>query len=122
MRTKREHYTALVFLTLLPGIVYAQHVPGIIVLAVLSPLAVITLAVVLGFLVRSWKTGLTHVGLMIIWLVLFVFAAQSVENDYVIWTPLALYCIHALIVLALVIGKVGKRIAARSLRNRDNKS
>jgi len=121
MRMKRKRFAALAFLTFLPGMAHAQKIPDSFVLAALSPLVVIALAIVLGFLVRSWKTGVTHVGLVILWLLLLVAAARSVENDYIIWTPLALFCVHALIVLALIIGAAWKRIRARSASGGDNR-
>lgn len=89
---------------------YAQYVPAWLVAAALSPLLVLLLAIALGFVARSWRIGLIHVGLVALWVVLFVIAAQTVENDYVIWTPIVLYAAHAILVLALLIVTIAKRM------------
>jgi hypothetical protein len=86
-----------------PGTAQAQHIPPTIVALALSPVLVLLLAVVLGIVKRSWKAGLAHAGLIVVWIVLFGVAAYWVENDYVIWTPLLLYVVHALIVIVLIV-------------------
>lgn len=48
---------------------------------------------------------------MLLWVVLFSLASYFVENDYVIWTPLALYVIHAAIILVLIVIAASKLIA-----------
>lgn len=68
-----------------------------------SPIFVMLLAVLLGVLTRSWLVGAKHAGLVVIWVVLFGVASYWVENDYVIWTPLVLYSVHAMIMIALVV-------------------
>ena len=86
-----------------PGTAQAQHIPPIIVALALSPVLVLMLAVVLGIVMRSWKAGLSHSGLIVVWIVLFGVAAYWVENDYVIWTPLLLYVVHAIILIVLIV-------------------
>jgi intracellular septation protein A len=116
MRINSSKFIVMVSALLLPGIACAQHVPLIIVAAALSPLLIILFAVILGVLVRSWRTGAAHAGLIVVWVLLFGIASYSVENDYVIWTPMVLYAIHALIIIALMVLNV-KRRAGRSGRN-----
>ena len=89
----------------------AQYIPTWFVVAALSPLIVIVFAIILGFLSRSWKVGAVHTGLVLIWVALFALAARYVENDYIIWTPLALYALHALSILVLIAVKVTRRIS-----------
>lgn len=87
---------------ILPTVAHAQYIPPVIVALALSPILVLLLAVALGVVSRSWRTGLGHVGLVLIWLLLFGIASYWVENDYVIWTPLTLYVIHAVIMVILI--------------------
>jgi MFS-type transporter involved in bile tolerance (Atg22 family) len=94
----------------LPGIANAQYIPPIIVALALSPLLVMLFAVILGVVSRSWLIGARHVGLIVVWIVLFGIAAYWVENDYVIWTPLALYVGHAIVMIILIV----KRMLGRS--------
>jgi hypothetical protein len=86
----------------LPAVAHAQHIPPVIVALALSPILVLSLAAGLGVVSRSWRTGLAHVGLVLIWILLFGIASYWVENDYVIWTPLTLYVIHAVIMAILI--------------------
>lgn len=112
MRIAQARFVVLASLSLLPGVAYAQRIPTWLAVAALSPLAVILLAIVLGFATRSWRVGAAHTGLAIAWVVLFIFAARYVENDYVIWTPLLIYAAHALLILVLVVVNIAKRIRA----------
>ena len=89
-------------LALLPGLAHAQHVPMIFVVGAVSPLLVLALTVVLGFLVHSWKTGISHAALTLVWITLFGIASYNVENDYIIWTPLAIYILHSLLIIVLI--------------------
>ena len=100
---------SLLPVVLLPGVAHAQHSSPVLVAALLSPLLVLLLAVVLGVVARSWKVGGLHVGLIIVWILLFGVASYWVENDYIIWTPLALYILHSLIIVALIIVGLVKR-------------
>jgi hypothetical protein len=86
----------------MPIVAHAQYIPPVIVALALSPILVLLLAVVLGAVSRSWLVGLKHAGLVLIWILLFGVTSYWVENDYVIWTPLALYVLHAVIMLILI--------------------
>lgn len=89
--------------------VYAQHVPLPYVLFAVSPFAVFLLIAFLAILKRSWQTGIRHAGLLLVWIVLFVLAAQLIENDYVNWAPIVLYVAHALLITVLVVIAIARR-------------
>ena len=91
----------------------AQHVPIWVAAAVLSPLAVLSLCIVLGLLKRSGRVSIRHAALVLLWILLFSLASYFVENDYVIWTPLAIYSIHSVLLLFLVVIEIRNRIAGR---------
>ena len=74
----------------------------IFVVGALSPLLVLVLTAVLGVVVRSWKAGASHAALIVVWIVLFGIASYYVENDYIIWTPLAIYILHSLLIIGLI--------------------
>ena len=88
---------------ILPGIAYAQNIPPVIAALALSPVVVLLLAVVLGVVSRSWRVGALHAGLVTLWIALLGIASYWVENDYVIWTPLAFYGIHAVTIVGLLV-------------------
>jgi uncharacterized protein YggT (Ycf19 family) len=94
-----------------PVSAHAQNIPPIIVAIAVSPVLVILLAVVVGILYRSWLVGATHAGLVVVWVVLTAVASYWVENDYVIWTPLVIYCVHAIILIVLVFIGVLRRVS-----------
>ena len=108
VRTRSSNFTFAAVLLVSPEIAYGQHIPLVIVAMALSPLLVTLLAVILGAISRSWNVGLAHVGLVALWVLLFGVASYWVENDYVIWTPIVLYGVHAVTMIAL--------IAARAVR------
>ena len=93
----------------LPGTALAQNVSPIIAALALSPILVFLLAIVLGVVTRSWRVGARHFGLVCVWIVLFAIASYWVENDYVIWTPLMLYGIHAITMIFLIVKGVLQR-------------
>ena len=109
MRPGYPYPFSLLPLALIPGVAQAQHLSPLLVATALSPLLVFLLAITLGIVVRNWKTGVLHAGLIVIWLVLFGVASYWVENDYIIWTPVALYSVHALVIVALLIVGIAKR-------------
>jgi hypothetical protein len=86
----------------LPGVALAQNIRPIIGALALSPVLVFLLAIVLGFVTRSWRVAVKHSGLVGVWILLFGMASYWVENDYVIWTPLVLYGIHAATMIFLI--------------------
>ena len=93
----------------LPSLAHAQPIsPAIAALAV-SPVLALLFAVVLGVVARSWRVGAAHAGLVGIWILLFGVASYWVENDYVIWTPLALYGIHAATMVVMIVRGVFRR-------------
>jgi hypothetical protein len=110
MRNNLSKLAGLASLSLLPETVYAQHIPTWFAVAVLSPLAVILLAIILGILSRSWRTGATHAGLILAWVLLFGLASYFVENDYIIRTPLVLYAAHAVLIFLMIVVNIAKRI------------
>jgi len=91
-----------------PGFAYAQNISGWVFVGILSPVLMIGFAITIGFLTTSWRNGFSHAGLVVIWVALFWVASVCVTNDYIIWTPLALYFIHGLIMLGLVIALIWK--------------
>ena len=103
----------LLTLCALPAVAYAQHIPVWLVFAVISPVVVLFFAIVLGFVSRSWQTGLLHAGLVVAWVLLFVLVSNIFTNDYVIWTPLVALAAHAVVILALIVIHIIKRTRAR---------
>lgn len=91
------------FLAALPVQAHAQYVPMWALAALLSPLLVVLLCVVLGWLQRSFRVAALHFVIVLVWIVLFGVASYWVENDYVIWTPLALYFLHAGLLVVLIV-------------------
>jgi len=102
-------------LAALPLPAYAQYLPPWLVAAILSPLLVLLLCAVLGVAARSLRAWLVHSGLVVLWVALFVLAAQLVENDYVIWTPIVLYVAHAALVVGLIVAAIVRRARARGV-------
>ena len=88
---------------------YAQEVPGVIAVAVISPVIMVLLAGILGWLERSPISGLRHIGLIVLWFVAFVLLARSVTTDLLIWTPLVIYCIHSLYLIIRLLARFRKR-------------
>ena len=103
-----------VILGALPVSAHAKYIPPWLVVAALSPIVVLFLCVILGFLTRSVRTGVLHAAIVLAWIVLFSLAAYFVENDYVIWTPLALYLLHSALLLVLIVVETARRIAGSS--------
>lgn len=117
-----QAFVAVSALTI-PGIALAQNIPPTIAALAISPVLVFLLAAVLGVVTRSWRVAIRHSVLVCVWILLFGIASYWVENDYVIWTPLALYGIHAATMIILiarsVLGRLkGKRRTFR-FRKRD---
>ncbi|MBT8092052.1 MAG: hypothetical protein KJN77_03380 [Gammaproteobacteria bacterium] len=109
MRQKSIKFWLAPLALTLPVVAQAQHIPPIIAAFALSPVLVLLLAVVLGVVSKSLLVGLKHAGLVGIWILLFGVASYWVENDYVIWTPLALYVIHAVTMVILIARGVLRR-------------
>lgn len=90
-------------LCLLPAVAHAQHIPAWLAAAAVSPIAALLLVAVLAWLKRSWRVALTHALGLLIWVASFLLASAFVTNDLVIWTPLALYTLHCLLILGLLV-------------------
>ena len=103
MRIDASKLALAIIAVLLPGVASAQQVPPLIAWMAISPIFVLLLAGVLGIVSRSWLVGAKHAGLLVLWILLFAIASFWIENDYIIWTPLALYAAHALIMLVLLV-------------------
>ncbi|MDH3434244.1 MAG: hypothetical protein OEM60_10315 [Gammaproteobacteria bacterium] len=101
----------MVVLLLLSSSAHAQYIPPILVAAALSPLLLISFAIILGVFARSWRIGIRHTLFVFLWILLFGFASYFIENDYVIWTPLVLYAAHFLLMLVLILVNFAKRIS-----------
>ena len=100
----------------LPTTAHAQYVPPWLIAGVLSPILVLLLCIVLGCITRSLRTAALHAGLVLVWVVLFSLASYFVENDYVIWTPLALYMLHAMLLLVLIVVAIARRVAGNAAK------
>ncbi len=87
--------------------------PPWLIAAALSPILVLFLCIILGVLSRSLRVGAIHAGLVITWVILFSLASYFVENDYVIWTPLTLYLLHAALLLVLIVVEIAKKVSRR---------
>lgn len=98
----------------MPSLAHAQQISLPIALAAVSPLAAALLAVVLGLTTRSWRTAVTHLILLSLWIVLFIFAAQNSENDIVVWAPIVAYAAHVVLLLALLATEAAKLIVGWS--------
>ena len=93
----------------LPEIAHAQQIPPAIAVLALSPILVLALAIGLGVVTRSWMVGGLHAAIVSILVMLFAIASYWVENDIVIWTPIALLGIHAVILVVLIARGVLRR-------------
>jgi len=93
----------------LPEIAHAQQIPPSIAVLALSPILVLALAIGLGVVTRSWMIGGLHAAIVSILVMLFAIASYWVENDIVIWTPIALLGIHAVILVVLIARGVLRR-------------
>jgi len=109
IRIESSRWLGAIFALALPGIAYAQEIHPIFAVLAVSPLMVILLAVALGVVSRSWRIGAAHAGLIVVWVLLFAIASYWIENDYIIWTPLVLFGVHAVTLLILVVKAAARR-------------
>jgi hypothetical protein len=91
-----------VLLFAVPTAAQAHGIHPLWIAAALSPLAVLLLTAILGWLSRSARLGATHALLIVVWVALFWLASNLVTNDYLIWTPLVLYLLHTIVIIVLV--------------------
>jgi hypothetical protein len=104
MRTliRRSQWKLAIVLLVLTPTAHAHGIHPLWVAAALSPLAVLLLTLVLGWLARSVIIGVIHAVLVVVWVALFWLASNLVTNDYLIWAPLALYLLHTIVIIVLV--------------------
>jgi hypothetical protein len=107
---RRFPWSLAASLVLLSSAAHAHGIHPLWIAAALSPVAVLLLAAILGWLSRSVRLGAIHALLIVVWVVLFWLASFLVTNDYLIWTPLALYLIHTIIIIVLVVWHAIARI------------
>lgn len=110
---KPEKFLA-VTICLLPVNVHAQNIPVEIAAAAISPLLVIVLAFLLGWISGNMKAGAMHALFIVTWVILFSLASYFAENDYIIWTPLAIYIAHSLLIIVLYILHLLKRLKSNN--------
>jgi hypothetical protein len=110
MRAGRSWPGIALLLAGLPLTAHAQHIPPWVVVGALSPIVVLLLCALLGWLARSARLAALHAAMVLTWVVLFSLASRFVENDYVIWTPLALYLLHAALLTILVVVRLARRM------------
>jgi hypothetical protein len=87
--------------------------------AMFSPIAVLTLVAVYGWLVKAPRLAFIHALLQVIWTIWFWSASNhnevtllGVSTDYVIWAALVLYVLHSLLILGLVVVQASKLLRA----------
>ncbi len=94
---------------LAPSVAWAQKINAAIFIPAVSPIFVIGLAIFVGYCGRSWLIACSHLGLVLVWIALFWISSVYVTNDYIIWTPLALYVAHAVGMIVSSVVKIAKR-------------
>ena len=102
MRKKVSTLALTMLAVTLPEIAHAQQIPPAIAVLAISPILVLALAIGLGVVTRSWIVGGLHAAIVSFWVTLFVIASYWVENDIVIWTPIGLLAIHAIVLVVLI--------------------
>jgi hypothetical protein len=100
---RQSRWKLAVVLLALPTAAQAHGIHPLWVAAAISPLAVLLLTAVLGWLSRSARLGATHAIVIVVWVALFWLASGFVTNDYLIWAPLALYLLHTIVIIALIV-------------------
>ena len=109
--------SGLALFLLVSGVAQAQQIPTSLAMVALSPLVVVVLATVLGIVIRSWSVGILHVGLLVTWVIIFLFLVQHFDSDYKIYIisiPIIVYAIHTFLILVLLIVHIAKRFAAHN--------
>jgi hypothetical protein len=121
MRTSRRLATA-VLLGLASAPANAQHgVPVWLFVAMASPLLVLILVAIYGWLAKAMRASVVHSALLVVWTVWFWLASNhnevtllGISTDYVIWTALALYLLHTILIVILVFIHASRRIRLRT--------
>jgi hypothetical protein len=103
---------------------HAHGIPIWMFVAAASPLFVLILVALYGWLARTVRTALVHAVLLVVWVAWFWLASNYQEvtllglsTDYVIWAALVLYVLHALMLVGLVINHLFRRLKPGSTRN-----
>jgi hypothetical protein len=86
-----------------PPQAHAQRIPDIVVVLAAMPLLAVILAVALGIVTRSWRTGAVHLGLTVLWVLWFVLAAKHLTSDWANWAPIVALAIHLLAMACLIV-------------------
>ena len=122
MHTK-PRLASIVLLGLAPAPAYAHGIPVWMFVAAASPLPVLILIAVYGWLAGSLRAALIHAFLLAVWVAWFWLASNvnevtllGISTDYVIWSALVLYTLHALLILILVPLHAFKRLRLRRSR------
>lgn len=110
----RVWWAWLVVFLALPFPVHAHGIHPIWIVGALSPLVVLLLAAILGWLARSVRLGAIHASLIILWVTWFGLASYFVKNDYIIWAPLAAYLLHMGVIVISVLWYAVTRMRSRA--------
>jgi hypothetical protein len=112
-----RRFLLLALLGFAPIPAYAHGVPVWMFVAALSPLLVLMLIAVYGWLARTPRTAFVHALLQAIWVIWFWGASNSnevallgVSTDYIIWTAFALYVLHTILIVVLVFVHASRRL------------
>ena len=96
---------------------HAHGVPVWMFVAAASPLFVLILVALYGWLARTMRAALVHAVLVVVWVTWFWLASNHNEvtllgfsTDYVIWGAFILYLLHALMLVGLVIIHLFRRL------------
>ena len=95
---------------------HAHGVPVWMFVAAASPLLVLILVLLYGWIARKARAALVHAALVVVWVTWFWLASNyhevtllGIPTDYVIWAALFLYTAHALVLVGLVITQLIRR-------------
>jgi uncharacterized membrane protein len=86
-----------------PADAFAQKVPWIVLPLAASPLVALLLCVALGVVARSWRAGLGHAALVLLWVGWFWAASNHSTSDALTWAPIAVLALHMLALLAAIV-------------------
>ncbi len=92
-----------VLLAAWPADAFAQKVPWTVLPLAASPLVALLLCAVLGVVARSWRTGLGHAALVMLWIAWFWAASNHSTSDALTWAPIAVLALHMLALLVAIV-------------------
>lgn len=120
MKTGLRRTISAVLLGTASAPAHAHGVPVWMFVAAASPLFVLILVTLYGWIARTMRAALVHAALVVIWVAWFWLASNHNEvtllglsTDYVIRAALVLYLLHALMLIGLVIIHLFRRLASR---------